>query len=344
MEDMTPEMLQATFDRAANEIQEYLNNGIVPKINYLNEERKKHQGTLQAHSDRLTEIVDEIESEIADIVNKLDCIIKDDGAAADSTWSSQKIRSSLNELLQKISDLNQGIADATEDIRYLEEENEGRISGILELQKEMENAQKTIDSVDGMYDGVMRHIIGLHTSVDALEEAAEKAVIDDNALSEESTWSSQKISQELGNAGGGGPAEGAVLYTEQNLTTDQQAQARANIGATDAAVIGDIETALDSIIAMQNELLGISTVTIYHSSNPDGEKSTYQYKPGMTWVVWVASEYNVDGYYVNGHGILCNSDGTYIGYGRLDEGEIVVAESLGASAIIDPNTYLYCYD
>ena len=57
-------------------------------------------------------------------------------------------------------------------------------------------------------------------------------------------------------SGGGGSTDGAVLYTKQTLTAAQQTQARANIGAADSATIGDISAALDSIIAMQEELIG----------------------------------------------------------------------------------------
>lgn len=55
----------------------------------------------------------------------------------------------------------------------------------------------------------------------------------------------------------GGAAEGAVLYTEQDLTDEQKAQARANIGAASVQDIGDISTALDHIIALQEELVGV---------------------------------------------------------------------------------------
>lgn len=41
-----------------------------------------------------------------------------------------------------------------------------------------------------------------------------------------------------------------------DLTAEEQAQARANIGAASAEAIGDIETALDEIIAIQNSLIG----------------------------------------------------------------------------------------
>ena len=59
-----------------------------------------------------------------------------------------------------------------------------------------------------------------------------------------------------GGGGGGGGSANAVLYTSQSLTAKQQEQARKNIGAADAAVIGDIEAALDGIIALQAELIG----------------------------------------------------------------------------------------
>ena len=50
--------------------------------------------------------------------------------------------------------------------------------------------------------------------------------------------------------------EPSILYTEQALTEEQKARARANIDAAGATVIGDIETALDSIIEIQNNLIG----------------------------------------------------------------------------------------
>lgn len=48
----------------------------------------------------------------------------------------------------------------------------------------------------------------------------------------------------------------AVRITAQALTDDQQAQARANIGAAAAEDLGDIEGALDGILAIQVELIG----------------------------------------------------------------------------------------
>ena len=51
-------------------------------------------------------------------------------------------------------------------------------------------------------------------------------------------------------------ADKVEALTSTDLTEEQKAQARDNIGAADANVIGSIETALDSIIAIQNNLIG----------------------------------------------------------------------------------------
>jgi hypothetical protein len=47
----------------------------------------------------------------------------------------------------------------------------------------------------------------------------------------------KSIEDRLDSGGGGGSAEGAVLYTEQTLTPEQKAQARENIGAVDAEYV-----------------------------------------------------------------------------------------------------------
>ena len=68
-------------------------------------------------------------------------------------------------------------------------------------------------------------------------------VIDDSQISSSTTWSSQKISDEIESAGGGGGSvKGAVLYTEQTLTEEQQKQARENIGAAEKGnyIVGNL--------------------------------------------------------------------------------------------------------
>ena len=53
-----------------------------------------------------------------------------------------------------------------------------------------------------------------------------------------------------------------VSYSEQYLINEEKAQARENIGAASKddvdSLVGDIETALDSIISIQNELMGVT--------------------------------------------------------------------------------------
>ena len=51
-------------------------------------------------------------------------------------------------------------------------------------------------------------------------------------------------------------AKNAVTYEPQTVPPEKQAQARANMGAADAEVIGDIDAALDAILAIQNKLIG----------------------------------------------------------------------------------------
>lgn len=51
-------------------------------------------------------------------------------------------------------------------------------------------------------------------------------------------------------------AKNAVTYEPQTPTPEQQARARANMNAADAEVVGNIEAALDAILAIQNELIG----------------------------------------------------------------------------------------
>ena len=47
-----------------------------------------------------------------------------------------------------------------------------------------------------------------------------------------------------------------ALVKSTDMTLEEQAQARANIGAASADDIGDISSALDSILAIQEELIG----------------------------------------------------------------------------------------
>ena len=51
-------------------------------------------------------------------------------------------------------------------------------------------------------------------------------------------------------------AKNAVSYEPQTVPPEKQAQARANMNAADAKVVGDIDAALDAILAIQNNLIG----------------------------------------------------------------------------------------
>ena len=51
-------------------------------------------------------------------------------------------------------------------------------------------------------------------------------------------------------------AKNAVTYEPQTVPPEKQAQARANMNAADAEVVGDIDAALDAILAIQNKLIG----------------------------------------------------------------------------------------
>lgn len=51
-------------------------------------------------------------------------------------------------------------------------------------------------------------------------------------------------------------AKNAVTYEPQTVPPEKQAQARANMNAADAEVVGNIDAALDAILAIQNELIG----------------------------------------------------------------------------------------
>lgn len=70
------------------------------------------------------------------------------------------------------------------------------------------------------------------------------------------------------------------------------------------SAIGDIENALDSILDIQNALIG--TITFTHAGN------TYTAGYGMTWAEFCDSEYNIGGFYVGDDGLVYDSAGDQI--------------------------------
>mgnify|MGYP006945410677 CR=1 FL=1 len=55
-------------------------------------------------------------------------------------------------------------------------------------------------------------------------------------------------------------AKNAVTYEPQTVPPEKQAQARANMDAADAKVVGDMDAALDAILAIQEALMGGDSV------------------------------------------------------------------------------------
>lgn len=108
--------------------------------------------------------------------------------------------------------------------------------------------------------------------------------------------------------------------------------------------LGDIDTALDGIIAIQNTLIRGSTFTLYHTNNIAGEKSTYHYEEGMTWGEWAESEYNTDGFAFDAADELTTTDNKRVYWGAEVEEDIFIlaADCVYPNNIIDPNKYFYC--
>lgn len=81
-------------------------------------------------------------------------------------------------------------------------------------------------------------------NIDALFKAGAvvKVIIDTdtNMAFVQNAVTNAYLEEKFAGIGGGGSAEGAVLYTKQELTPEQQAQARANIGAAQKTAYGII--------------------------------------------------------------------------------------------------------
>lgn len=88
------------------------------------------------------------------------------------------------------------------------------------------------------------------------------------------------------------------------------------------SLVGDVEAALDAIIAIQEGLIGIITFTFYGS--------TYKAVKGMTWGEWVESEYNTDGWTLDGDYVSMGD-----GYVIDSTGNLVTSTTV----IVDGNDY-----
>lgn len=110
-------------------------------------------------------------------------------------------------------------------------------------------------------------------------------------------------------------------------------------------LVGDIETALDAIIAIQNELIGVISFSLYLSDDPNGQKVTYQYKSGMTWREWVESEYNVDGLDFGGYdGCLRGVNGNVCYSDHIDEESGYIPTDYFVFPDMRINNLYYCYE
>lgn len=73
--------------------------------------------------------------------------------------------------------------------------------------------------------------------------------------------------------------------------------------------LGDIDAALDAIIAIQEELVGVEiTFTLHHIFSETTDTLTAV--KGMTWADWCASEYNTIGAYIFDGGNIVMHDVT----------------------------------
>ena len=90
---------------------------------------------------------------------------------------------------------------------------------------------------------------------------------------------------------------------------------------------GNIETALDNIIAIQEELIGTITFTF------NGE--TYSALRGMTWAEWCDSKYNTIGLYIGDDGCVLTPNDNSIATANNDYLDIT-----GDMVIIEGETYV----
>ena len=95
------------------------------------------------------------------------------------------------------------------------------------------------------------------------------------------------------------------------------------------AYVGDLDTALDRIIEIQEELMSVPMITF----TIDGTK--YQAEEGMTWVEWCASEYNIgDKWHTDGvDKYVIRTDNWYLMH---SDGKVQV----GGDVAIDGATYV----
>jgi hypothetical protein len=115
------------------------------------------------------------------------------------------------------------------------------------------------------------------------------------------------------------PQKGVDYYTEAEETE--------LVKKIETTVLGDIDTALDSILAIQDAWIPKPThPTFSINRRAIGSIETCEFEEGMTWAEWCDSEYNTIGAYVDGNSISLN--GLYIR--TSDSFEVGLFESITA--------------
>lgn len=121
----------------------------------------------------------------------------------------------------------------------------------------------------------------------ALVDAVNDAVID--ALEE------AKESGDFNGKDGVDGKDGADGYTPQKEVDYWTPEDVAEINAYIDEQLGDIDAALDAIIAIQNELLGIGKLISFTAVKPNGYVYNFQATKGITFEEWKDTEYNTIG-------------------------------------------------
>lgn len=96
-----------------------------------------------------------------------------------------------------------------------------------------------------------------------------------------------------------------ILHGVENGINDKDA---INLGQLNS-VVGNISTAFDYLIALQEALIEDLTLITF---TIDDRK--YIAEDGMTWTEWCASSYNFNGFYIDSDGYVCDQAGDRLAY------------------------------
>lgn len=97
------------------------------------------------------------------------------------------------------------------------------------------------------------------------------------------------------------------IYNENKRISAENARAEAEIARE--ALIGDIDRAIDAIIAIQNSFL--PTTYTFSFIDPYGIVYHIEFEEGMTWEAWCDSNYNCLGAYVEGGSVRVLYNSSY---------------------------------